>query len=206
MARRESIYSAAYIMPSPRLGFKRKHKNHLRLLQNMMKDGVPAKIEKAGSLESVFDTLKSMPSFGGFLAFQYAIDLNYSAMLDFSEMDFVVAGPGAREGIRKCFVNAGDFDEAAVIRAVTERAADEFQRLGLKFEDLWGRSLQLIDCQNLFCEVGKYARVAHPEFTADSGRTRIKQKFTLNRASLPLFYPPKWHLDIPAELSAGAKP
>ena len=46
---------------------------------------------------------------------------------------------------------------------VTERQEDEFERLGLRFRDLWGRRLQLIDCQNLFCEVSKYARVKHPE-------------------------------------------
>ena len=39
---------------------------------------------------------------GDFLAFQLLIDLNYSNLTDFSEMDFVVAGPGARDGIRKC--------------------------------------------------------------------------------------------------------
>ena len=46
----------------------------------------------------------------------------------------------------------------------------------LQFSKLGGkRSLQLIDFQNLFCEIGKYARVAHPEFAGASGRTRIKQ-------------------------------
>ena len=30
----------------------------------------------------------------------------------------------------------------------------------VEFRDLWGRPLQLIGCQNLFCEVDKYARVA----------------------------------------------
>ena len=43
---------------------------------------------------------------------------------------------------------------------IEQRADDEFERLGMKFQSLWGRSLQLIDCQNVFCEVSKYARVA----------------------------------------------
>src|SRR5690348_7306679 len=37
-----------------------------------------------------------------------------------------------------------------VIRAVTDFASREFERLGLVFHSLWGRPLQLIDCQNLF--------------------------------------------------------
>lgn len=199
MARGNSIYSAAYIMPSPRLGYKRKHRNHLRLLEKMMRDGAPRKVEQASSLSEVFNILKNYPSFGSFLAFQYAIDLNYSRMLDFSEMDFVVAGPGALEGIQKCFVNGATLNPESVIQAMTQKAPEEFQRLGLNFEDLWGRPLQLIDCQNLFCEVGKYARVAHPEFKSDSGRVRIKQKYSLNHEPLQLSYPPKWklHLSMP---------
>lgn len=198
MARGEPIYSAAYIMPAPAFGYKRKHRNHLQLLDHMMRDGAPKKIEVAKSLQGVFTLLRNYQSFGDFLAFQYAIDLNYSAMLDFSEMDFVVAGPGAREGIQKCFVNVADLDEADIIRAVTERASEEFARLNLSFQDLWGRPLQLIDCQNLFCEVGKYARVVHPEFAGLAGRTRIKQKFMQNPTQLEQFYPLKWGLHLPS--------
>src|SRR5258707_9985183 len=43
------------------------------------------------------------------------------------------------------------------------------------------RRLQLIDCQNLFCEVDKYARVAHPNIAGRTGRTRIKQKFRMSQ-------------------------
>ena len=132
------IYSAAYIMPSPSFGYRRKHRNHLRLFQHMMLDGAPFRIERARSLQEVFEILRSYPSLGNFLAFQFAIDLNYSAMLDFSEMDFVVAGPGARSGIRKCFADTGGLDDADVIRAVTEMADREFDRLGLSFRTLVG--------------------------------------------------------------------
>jgi hypothetical protein len=38
-----------------------------------------------------------------------------------------------------------------------------FQHFGLKPVTLFGRRLHSIDCQNLFCEVDKYARVAHPQ-------------------------------------------
>lgn len=197
MRSRSAIYSAAYIMPSPSFGAERKHTNHLRLLEHMMKDRAPAKIVDAGSLEEVFHTLRSYPSLGDFLAFQLAIDLNYSAMLDFSEMDFVVAGPGARDGIRKCFADTGGLCEADIIRLMADIAQDEFERLGLKFQDLWGRALQLIDCQNLFCEVDKYARVAHPDIAGSSGRTRIKQRFAPLQMPTPQWYPPKWRIQPP---------
>lgn len=197
MARGASVYSAAYIMPSPPFGSARKHRNHLHLLEHMIRDGAPARIARARSLREVFETIRGYPSLGGFLAFQFAIDLNYSLMICFSERDFVVAGPGARDGIRKCFADTAGLDESDVIRAVTEMADAEFARQGLSFKTLWGRTLQLVDCQNLFCEVDKYARVVHPEATGDSGRTRIKQVFAPSHSPLSQWYPPKWGITPP---------
>lgn len=197
LAEKIAIYSAAYIMPSPAFGNVRKHQNHLQLLEHMMRQRLPEQLESADALERVFAVIRTYPSMGDFLAFQYAIDLNYSELLDFSEMDFVVAGPGAINGISKCFADTGGLSNADLIRAMADRASEEFARLGLTFHDLWGRPLQLIDCQNLFCEVDKYSRVAHPEFAGDSGRTRIKQRFVPNDRALPQWYPPKWNLTPP---------
>jgi alpha-glutamyl/putrescinyl thymine pyrophosphorylase clade 1 len=196
MERGTRLYSGAYIMPSPPFGSPRKHRNHLQLLDRMMRDDAPRKVATAGSLRSVFEILRSYPSLGDFLAFQFTIDLNYSAALKFFEDDFVVAGPGARDGIRKCFRDTDGLTEAEVIARVARIADEEFGRLGLQFKKLGGsRALQLIDCQNLFCETDKYARVAHPEFSAASGRTRIKQKFAPNCDPLPQFYPPRWGIN-----------
>lgn len=196
--RGERIYSAAYIMPSPKLGADRKHSNHLRLLQMMMEDGLPHRVEQAKSLADVYDLLKIYPGLGAFLAFQYAIDLNYAPFLDFKESEFVVAGPGALDGIAKCFLDAGGLDAAEVIYRMVERQDAEFQRLGLEFHGLFGRRLQPIDCQNLFCEISKYARVAHPGVRGLSDRTRIKQ--TYKGRTEPLrqpFFPPRWNLTVP---------
>lgn len=203
MHRGERVYSAAYIMPSPSFGRERKHQNHLMLLEYMMRDGAPKRIKHARSLQDVYKILCSYPSLGSFLAFQFTIDLNYSTMLSFSEMDFVVAGPGARSGIQKCFADMAGFSEEDVIRAVADISRAEFDRLGLEFSDLWGRPLQLIDCQNLFCEVDKYSRAVHPEIHSQSGRKRIKQRFTHNPAPLPQWYPPKWRVTVPSARKSG---
>ena len=66
---------------------------------------------------------------------------------------------------------------------------------GVDFRSLWGRPLQLIDCQNLFCEVDKYARVAHPDIQGISGRTRIKQVYSPNPDPIEYWYPPKWGIN-----------
>jgi len=204
MARGKRLYSAAYIMPSPDFGNARKHRNHLRLVQFMMKTEAPKRIAEAGCLQEIYEILRGYPSLGDFLAFQFAIDLNYSSFVDFPESQFVVAGPGARDGIKKCFVDTAGLDDSDVIHAMTDWAESEFERQGLDFKSLWGRPLQPMDCQNLFCEVDKYARVMHPEYRGDSGRTRIKQKFTQNLEPLPQWYPPKWNLRIPDYAAAAS--
>jgi len=197
LARGDRIYSAAYIMPAPKLSRDRKHSNHLALLEMMMQDGLPARINKAGSLRSVYDLIKPFPGLGSFLAFQYAIDLNYSTLLEFDESEFVVAGPGALDGIAKCFVDIGARSAADIIHEMVDRQDREFARLGLIFKGLFGRKLQPIDCQNLFCEISKYARIRHPEVRGVSQRTRIKQTYRKASRVVPApTFPPRWGLRI----------
>lgn len=196
MARKQTIYSAAYIMPSGgKHGEPKKHRNHLALLRNMLADGVPERITHMKRMRDVFEVLLSYPMIGDFLAYQYATDLNYSELTSFSEMEFVVPGPGARDGIRKCFKDLGGLNEADIIKLVADRQEKEFERLGIEFKSLWGRSLQLIDCQNLFCEVDKYARHAHPDVVGITGRTRIKQVFRSTPSPIEYWYPPKWGIN-----------
>jgi NTP pyrophosphatase (non-canonical NTP hydrolase) len=205
MSRGESVYSAAYIMPSAgSLGHKRKHQNHLALLERMLADELPARLAGAGSMQKAFDLIRSYPTVGDFLAYQYVTDINYSQMTNFTEMEFVVPGPGAIDGIRKCFADTGGLNHAEVIRFMADRQELEFERLGIRFQDLWGRRLQLIDCQNLFCEVDKYARVRHPDVGGVSGRTRIKQKFRAHPDPIDYWFPPKWGINDAVAASRGA--
>lgn len=194
---KETIYSGAYIMASGKstFGYNRKFENHLKLIELMLKEQLPEQILNAQTLEQVFELLKSYPTIGNFLAFQFAIDLNYSQNLTFSEMDFVVPGPGAKDGIRKCFIDYGDYSETDIIEYVTDHQEQHFARLDLDFKNLWGRPLQLIDCQNLFCEVDKYARVQHPEISGLSDRKRIKQIYRPNSEAINYWYPPKWGIN-----------
>lgn len=197
MSAGKRIYSAAYIMPpgSSAFGHSAKHQNHLRLLERMMKDNLAVRLENTRRMQKAFELLRAYPTIGDFLAYQFITDINYSQITNFSEMDFVIPGPGARDGIRKCFADNAGLNEAELIRLMADNQEREFERLGISFQSLWGRPLQLIDCQNLFCETDKYARVAHPEISGISGRTRIKQKFTPTGNLAAPWYPPKWGIN-----------
>ncbi|WP_020182642.1 nucleotide kinase domain-containing protein [Methylotenera sp. 1P/1] len=192
-----AIYSAAYIMASGHKLFnvEKKHQSHLKLIEKMMKESLPERLQNCKSMLEGFELLKSYPLIGDFLAYQLITDINYTEITNFSEMDFTVPGPGAKDGIRKCFKSLGGLSETDIIRFMADRQDYEFDRLGLEFQNLWGRKLQLIDIQNLFCEVDKYSRVMHPEIAGISGRMRIKQKFKEKCDPIQFFYPPKWNLN-----------
>jgi hypothetical protein len=194
-ARGEKLYSPAYVIAPPALGAARKHTNHLRLIQLMINDVVHQRIADATSMRAAFHVLRRYPSIGDFIAYQLLIDINYTCALDFSEDDFVVPGPGAKDGIRKCFGSASGGIEADLIRYMTDTQQEQFSDRGLRFDGLSGRQLHLIDCQNLFCEVDKYGRIAHPDIIGISGRHRIKRRFQPAMGGLTAWFPPKWGIN-----------
>ncbi len=197
MLRGTRIYSAAYIMPTaPVQTLSRfKHRTHLDLLFRMFQSKFPRDVLRSKSLAELYRILLGLPSIGPFLAYQYSIDLMYSEHVPHDEDDFVQPGPGAINGIVKCFSSLGDFSPAEAIAWATDQQEAEFTKRGYSFKTLWGRRLHLIDCQNLFCEVDKYSRVAHPEIHGLSARSRIKQRYVFGGVARHPKFPPKWNLE-----------
>jgi hypothetical protein len=188
------LYTGAFILCATKaFGFDEKHRNHVALFRHMFVDHACAeRALRAPSLEALVALLQSFPLMGPFMAYQTAIDLNYSDLFSFDENDYVQAGPGALRGLRKAFVSLGDYSPSDAIRWMVERQRDEFNRLGLRFEGLFGRPLHAIDCQGLFCELDKYCREAFPELA--SARTRIKARYKPSSEAIPIYLPPKWQL------------
>jgi hypothetical protein len=191
----QKLYTSAFILCANRAyGHPRKHRNHIALLEEMMRPGALShSVAKASSLNDLYEALLSYPLIGPFMAYQLAIDINYSELCHFDESEYTIAGPGAHRGISKCFLDTGGWSDEQIILWMTERQDEEFDRLGIEFLSLFGRPLQAIDIQNLFCEVDKYARVAFPELK--SNRSRIKARFSPSGELPQPFFPPKWELD-----------
>jgi hypothetical protein len=209
MAQRTKVYSAAYIVPPlPGQGASggRKHQGHLSLLARMLAAGEVERLLDAPSLQALVDRLRSWPGLGPFLAYQFAIDLNYTPVVNFSEDDCVIAGPGARDGLSKCFTGLGRTPPEDVIRAVWASQQAQFAQRNLVFPGLWGRPMSLIDTQNVFCEISKYARVAHPEVLGTAGRHRIKQRFRAAAAVPWPSFPPKWSVPVSLPVQRGVDP
>lgn len=177
----------AYSQPS-------KHLNHVQLLNHMfVRNGLAAALLRASSLRDVYSLLIAYPLMGEFMSYQVAVDLNYSELFSFSESEFTQPGPGALRGIKKAFEDVRGVSPSELVMLMVERQEDEFRRLGLPFKGLWGRRLQAIDCQGLFCELDKYCRVAVPELKSE--RRRIKARFSPSEQPIELLFPPKWGIN-----------
>ncbi len=186
------IYNDAYISCANKVfGYDRKHDNHLALLNKMFnEDKIASKIKACKTMKEAFDIIKSYPLIGNFMAYQLVTDINYSEVVDWREDEFTVAGPGSLRGIKKCFIDTGDMSNEDIIRYMYERQDEEFKRLNLDFKKIGDRPLQLIDCQNIFCELDKYCREKVPELK--SNRTKIKKKYVSKKEKIEYMYPPKW--------------
>src|SRR3954451_9802157 len=109
-------------------------------------------VARARSLSDVYDALRRSPLIGPFMAYQLAIDINYSELVQFHEDEFTVPGPGAERGIRKVFPDASRRQMPAIIDQMVASQREACAELGLTPPTLFGRRpLRAIDCQNLFC-------------------------------------------------------
>ncbi|HHU54876.1 MAG TPA: hypothetical protein GXZ63_03545 [Mollicutes bacterium] len=189
-----TIYNDAYISCANKVfGYDRKHDNHLALLNKMfIVDKVHLKLLEAKTMEDGFNIIKSYPLIGNFMAYQLVTDINYSDAVNWREDEFTVAGPGSLRGIKKCFVDKGKLSNEDIIRYMFEHQDEEFKRLGLDFKRIGNRPLQLIDCQNIFCELDKYCRQALPDLK--SNRTKIKKKYVAKTDKIEYIYPRKWNI------------
>jgi len=188
------IYNDAYISCANKVfGYDRKHNNHLALLYKMfIVDKVHLKLLEAKTMEEGFNIIKSYPLIGNFMAYQLVTDINYSDAVNWREDEFTVAGPGSLRGIKKCFIDKGKLSNEDIIRYMFEHQDEEFKRLGLDFKRIGNRPLQLIDCQNIFCELDKYCRQALPDLK--SNRTKIKKKYVAKTDKINYIYPKKWNI------------
>lgn len=190
----DKIYNDAYISCANKAyGYDRKHNNHLALLNQIFNiDKSHIKIINSKTMKEAFDILKSYPLIGNFMAYQLVTDINYSEVVNYTEDEFTISGPGSKRGINKCFIDKGNMTDEDIIIYMYEHQEEEFKRLSLNFKKLGNRKLQLIDCQNIFCELDKYLREAIPSLK--SNRSKIKKKYTPKNSKIDYIYPKKWNI------------
>lgn len=193
------IFNNAYMMTGTHSLYNHlqyKHEKWLEMVKKeMIGNSILKKVLDSDSLSNVYELLRGCSFIGDFLAYQYAIDMNYSPVVDFSEDSFVKAGIGAIRGVKKCFEPLGKkYNYEDAIRYTQENFTMYQEKFGYtEFKPLFGRAPALIDLQNCFCETDKYLRVKLPELQVDN--KRIKQKYKETNKPIDLFFPPKWNIN-----------
>lgn len=192
------LFNNAYMMAGSHIKYDNlptKHAKWLEMVQReILSTALLDKILQAPSLQSVYEMLRGCSFIGEFLAYQYAIDLNYSPYLNYDEDTFVKAGVGAVRGIKKCFIShGGEYEDA--IYFIHDHLEELQEKYGFTdFRPLPGRKPKLIDFQNCFCETDKYLRAKMPELKV--GNKRIKQKYNQSQKPIHYMFPEKWHINV----------
>ena len=205
--RHTPIFSNAYMMAGSHRLYDYLPSKHTKWLQ-MVKDeflgkGVVDDVLRAKSMDEVFTLMEKCSFIGGFLAYQYTVDFNYSPYINFDENSFVKAGIGAIRGIKKCFLSIGEEYEDA-IRYTFEHLDDYRKEFGYDdFRPLPGRVPHLIDLQNCFCETDKYLRAKMPELLV--GNVRIKQRYKESSSPIDYEFPPKWNINVKLHIRCTQK-
>lgn len=203
----ETIYSPAYMMTGSRsvFGHPEKHRNHYEAMQywfrkkylvnEIMQYADKTNGEYLNGYNAIVKILQEQYYVGPFLAMQFATDLNYSSIVNFSENDYIIAGPGAVRGLYKLLPNISNKqDKSVLIEAVREMLLEEHRNSETwRFASLPGRFPSLMDVQNVCCEFDKYMRAYDP--SVKSNRKRIKNYFMPTGEIEKPFFPPKWNIE-----------
>ena len=188
------IFSNAYMMTGSHKRYDHlttKHEKWLTMVKEEFIDGdIIEKIIDSKSLEDIYNALRRCSFIGNFLAYQYAIDFNYTPIFNFDENSFVRAGIGAIRGIKKCFHSYGKNYEDAIYYVHKNIDALRSKYGFIDFEPIPGHQPTLLDIQNCFCETDKYLRAKMPELQVDN--VRIKQTYHPSPFPIVLTFPPKW--------------
>jgi len=204
-----TLYAPAFRQPIGRTsyGYEEKFENHIEMIRYVMEHRQA--IFECRSLESLYLTLCEVPMLGPFLAMQFATDLNYTNLFDFSENDFIMPGPGALRGSTKVFPRSEWKNYDAARENI--RYLVDIQENAL-FPIIPGHRLSLMDVQNMLCEFDKYCRIAHPELNTvgrwkKGSAKRPKQRYEPNpngRLRWPQDYefPHKWKISTTELCSA----
>jgi hypothetical protein len=170
MARKEQVFTGAYIVPNVGSPHSKAHMvahNFLRPMFNMRHKIEPALHQR--SLQFAHETLMQYHGFGGkgFMAYEVVSDLRYTRYLEdaLDVSTWANAGPGAIRGLNRVAERDLRF------RLKPQEANEEMQELLAWMQPRWEHSpkLEMREIEHQLCEFDKYQRVLLGE-----GRPRSK--------------------------------
>ena len=128
------------------------------------------------SMEDAYNYLLSIKGLGPFLAYQCAVELSYWDATNFGEDDFVVAGPGCKNGLRWLFPEKqAKWEELCFW--LRDHQYEFWEDYGIDykkvFDDRPKPYLTVMAIENCLCEISKYLKAYY-----NTGRRRNKYEPT----------------------------
>lgn len=119
-----------------------------------------------------FEKINAMTGIGEFLAYQIFIDLTYCPEFPCSENEFVVAGPGCKNGLKLLFKSKSGMTPEECLFWIRDNWNQILQYYNIEwnpeflFQDLpeYDRTMNIMSLQNCFCELYKFDRAYRGEF------------------------------------------
>lgn len=195
------FFSAAYILGGPKFNFGKYLENIEGTTENDMvirmikfvyynQDKIVNGVKSSRNQLEVFEHLKSFSGIGDFLAYQIFIDLTYLANFPFTELNFVISGPGCERGINWIFSNRDGMNSEECLFWFTINQ----NNIAEKYNEHWNmdeifhflpkeeRVYTLMDMENSgACEIDKRCRTKF-------NNKRPKQKYHYQSNNIELFY------------------
>lgn len=124
-------------------------------------------IKSCSNQEEVYRELISYDGIGGFLGYQFYVDMTYIKEFPFSENEFTVAGPGCVRGLNYLFKNRDwmSYEECLFwLRDNLDRLFSKTLKKDWNPKELFwdlpeeDRCFNVMSLENCFCELSKYIR------------------------------------------------
>lgn len=132
----------------------------------------------------IYEYFKTVPGLGSFLAYQIFVDITYCPECTVSENEFVVAGPGCKEGLKLLFQKRAGLSPEELLFWLR----DNWNSLCNEYNIEWDvdeifpdipeqdRYMNVMSLQNCFCELSKYHRAWYGGFIKNKYIPREEQK------------------------------
>lgn len=119
--------------------------------------------------------IRKIPGFGEFLAYQVFVDLTYIQDFKYSENEFTIAGPGAKRGLDRVFLDKDGMNYEECLFWLRDNQEQFLEKYNIDLKELMydlpeeDCTLTVMNLENSMCELSKYLKTYYNE-----GRPRQK--------------------------------
>ena len=135
---------------------------------------------RLGSPQEVYQRMyDDIEGLGPFLAYQIWVDFTYMPGYPFSENHFTIAGPGCRAGIDLLFTDQDGMTHEECIFWLRDNQDFVYKMFGYDRATFWSEEdpvdqcMNVMQLENMFCELSKYTRCVEAVMRGDKPRGKV---------------------------------